>query len=163
MFDLDLPTPDATEAAARAVAGILVPGDVVVLAGEMGAGKTTFAQGVGRALGITEHLTSPTYTLVQSYRVPDAAGGYMLHHADLYRLDRYDELEDLDLEDHRLDGVLLIEWGDVDDARWGDHLEIRLAHIPGHPEARKARWRGTGPRWQRRVDELEASLGGVAC
>jgi tRNA threonylcarbamoyladenosine biosynthesis protein TsaE len=115
-----------THAVAAAIAGLARAGDVIVLAGEMGAGKTAFAQGFGRALGITEPITSPTFTLVHSYPGP---GKLTLHHADLYRLDRSAELEDLALHElAAFGGVVLVEWGDVVSAALGDHLEVRLTH-----------------------------------
>lgn len=113
--------------ATRAVAGVLArlsrPGDVVALAGEMGAGKTAFAQGFGAALGVTEAITSPTFTLVHSYDTPTV----QLHHADVYRLEQLAELFDLalpELAEQR--GVVLVEWGDVVAAALGDHLSVRL-------------------------------------
>src|SRR3954451_15034956 len=118
-----------THAVAAAIAGVARPGDLLVLAGEMGAGKTAFAQGFGRALGITEPITSPTFTLVHSYD----SGRVVLHHADLYRLDRMAEVADLALgellED---DAVVLVEWGDVVANTLGSHLEVRLRRVEGN-------------------------------
>ena len=116
----------ATGAIAAGLARLVRPGDIVVLAGEMGAGKTTFAQAFGAALGVTEPITSPTFTLVHSYLVPGRR--MTLHHADLYRLDRTSELEDLALDElAEFDGVVLVEWGDVAAGGLGDHLSVRLA------------------------------------
>ena len=93
----------------------------------MGAGKTAFAQGFGRALGITDPITSPTFTLVHSYPCPD--GRRTLHHADIYRLDRTGDVEELALHElAEFGGTVLIEWGDVAAAGLGDHLEVRLSH-----------------------------------
>ena len=117
---------DATHAIAAALAGLSRAGDVILLAGEMGAGKTAFAQGFGRALGVTEPITSPTFTLVHSY---DTAGP-TLHHADVYRLDQLAEVADLALgELAEFDGIVLVEWGDVAGSAFGDHLEVRLNHV----------------------------------
>lgn len=117
-----------THAVAAAVAGLARPGDVIVLAGEMGAGKTAFAQGFGRALGVVEPITSPTFTLVHSYR---CTGKLTLHHADLYRLDTSGDVEDLALHElASFGGVVLVEWGDVASASLGEHLEVRLTHPP---------------------------------
>ena len=87
------PSLAATHAVAATVAACCRPGDIVVLAGEMGAGKTAFAQGFGKALGVAEPITSPTFTLVQSYATP--AGQF--HHADVYRLEQLHEVADLAL------------------------------------------------------------------
>ena len=83
-----------THAVAAAIAGVARTGDVIVLAGEMGAGKTAFAQGFGRALGVTEPITSPTFTLVHSYPL---SRRLTLHHADIYRLERTSDVDDLAL------------------------------------------------------------------
>lgn len=115
-----------THAVAAAVASLARAGDVIVLSGEMGVGKTAFAQGFGRALGITDPITSPTFTLVHSY---PTNGRLTLHHADLYRLDRTVDVEELALPElAAYRGIVLVEWGDVATAALGDHLEIHLAH-----------------------------------
>src|SRR6187455_1146244 len=93
---------DDTHTIAAAIAGVARPGDVIILAGEMGAGKTAFAQGFGRALGVAEPITSPTFTLVHTYDSPTVT----LHHADIYRLEQYAELADLALgELAEFDGI----------------------------------------------------------
>lgn len=118
-------SPDATRRIAGAVAKLCRSGDLLVLAGDMGTGKTVFAQGFGAALGITEVITSPTFTLVHSYPVPNSR--LTLHHADLYRLESTGDVDDLALHElAEFDGMVLIEWGDVPGADWGDHLEVRL-------------------------------------
>jgi len=115
-----------THAVAAAVAGVARAGDVIVLAGEMGAGKTAFAQGFGRALGVTEPITSPTFTLVHSYPLPHRL---TLHHADIYRLERTSDIDDLALPElASFNGIVLVEWGDVAGPAFGDHLEVRLNH-----------------------------------
>jgi tRNA threonylcarbamoyladenosine biosynthesis protein TsaE len=99
-----------TRAIATAVAGLARAGDVILLVGDLGAGKTAFAQGFGAAVGVTEPITSPTFTLVQSY----AATELTVHHADLYRLERTGEIADLALAElAESGGVVLVEWGDV--------------------------------------------------
>src|SRR6185369_16652040 len=109
-----------TRAIAGALAALARPGDLLVLAGEMGAGKTAFAQGFARALGIDEPVTSPTYTLVHSY----AGGDVTLHHADLYRLDHTTEVSDLALDELLETGIVLVEWGDAVDL--GRRLQVTL-------------------------------------
>ena len=116
-----------THAVAAAIAGVARAGDVIVLAGEMGAGKTAFAQGFGRALGVTEPITSPTFTLVHSYPLTHRL---TLHHADIYRLERTSDIDDLALPElASFNGIVLVEWGDVAGSAFGDHLEVRLNHI----------------------------------
>jgi tRNA threonylcarbamoyladenosine biosynthesis protein TsaE len=118
-----------TDAIAAAVAAHARAGDLIVLSGEMGSGKTAFAQGFGRALGVAEPITSPTYTLVHSYDIgaPHAARARQLHHADLYRLDRTAEIADLALEElAEYHGIVLVEWGDVVESLFGDHLVVHL-------------------------------------
>ena len=118
-----------TYAIAAALAALCRPGDLIVLSGEMGAGKTAFAKGFGAALGVTEPITSPTFTLVHTYDIPPdlGHGAKALHHADLYRLDRTAEIADLALEElAEYQGIVLVEWGDVADALFGEHLEVRL-------------------------------------
>ena len=115
----------STHAIAAALAGVARAGDIIVLAGDMGAGKTAFAQGFGRALGIDEAITSPTFTLVHSYPIPNSK--HTLHHADLYRLETTSDVDELALHElAEFGGIVLIEWGDVAAAMIGDHLEVRL-------------------------------------
>jgi tRNA threonylcarbamoyladenosine biosynthesis protein TsaE len=151
----------ATQAVAASLAGLSRRGDLIVLAGEMGAGKTAFAQGFARALGVTEPVTSPTFTLVHSYDT----GQVMLHHADLYRLDRMSEVADLALaellED---DGIVLVEWGDAVSARLGEHLEVRLLWEPGTAfDQRTIVLAAVGRSWALRWERLEAAMEQWTC
>ena len=147
---------DDTHVVAEAIAALVKAGDVIVLAGDMGAGKTAFAQGFGRALGVTEPITSPTFTVVHTYDT----GRIVMHHADLYRLDRRSEVEDLGL-DEMIDGrgVLLVEWGDVVADSFGDHLEVLLERVDDSDEARRITIRSIGRRWDTRWSKLEAAVG----
>ena len=147
---------DDTHVVAAAIAALVKAGDVIVLAGDMGAGKTAFAQGFGRALGVTEPITSPTFTVVHTYDT----GRIVMHHADLYRLDRRSEVEDLGL-DEMIDGrgVLLVEWGDVVADSFGDHLEVLLERVDDSDEARRITIRSIGRRWDTRWSKLEATVG----
>jgi tRNA threonylcarbamoyladenosine biosynthesis protein TsaE len=149
----------ATHALAAAVATLARPGDVILLAGEMGTGKTAFAQGFGLELGVEEPITSPTFTLVHSY---DTAGP-TLHHADLYRLDHVAEVADLALAElAEYDGIVLVEWGDVVESTFGDHLLVRLGHVDDDIDARtvtiQAFGRTWARRWSRLVDECERAV-----
>jgi tRNA threonylcarbamoyladenosine biosynthesis protein TsaE len=123
MAKLRTSTPAGTQAVAAALAGLAEPGDLVLLSGDLGAGKTTFVQGYARALGVTDVVTSPTFTLHRSYR-----GRLTLHHLDVYRLVHVAEADDLDLpallED---DAVTLSEWGEtIAEALPPDRLDVRL-------------------------------------
>jgi tRNA threonylcarbamoyladenosine biosynthesis protein TsaE len=144
-----------THAIAAAIAGLTRAGDLVVLAGEMGAGKTAFAQGFGAALGVTEPITSPTFALVHSYE----AGRITLHHADIYRLSTHHEVADLALAELlEYDGIVLIEWGDVVAQSLGEHLLVQLEHVPDDEEARRITVSGTGRSWAVRWDRVVAAL-----
>jgi tRNA threonylcarbamoyladenosine biosynthesis protein TsaE len=105
---------EATRRAGQEFAQLLRPGDVVLLAGQLGAGKTTFTQGVGRGLGVTERVTSPTFTMVRQHDSVNDLGITTLHHADVYRVGSLDEVLDLALgELVEEDAVALVEWGDI--------------------------------------------------
>ena len=142
---------DDTHGVAAALAGLARPGDIILIAGEMGAGKTAFAQGFGRALGVTEPITSPTFTLVHSYEV----GGLILHHADLYRLDQLAEVADLGLAElAEYHGIVLVEWGDVVESTFGEHLIVELGAVDDDDEARLVTIGAVGPGWSRRWSAL---------
>jgi tRNA threonylcarbamoyladenosine biosynthesis protein TsaE len=105
---------EATRRAGQEFAQLLRPGDIVLLAGQLGAGKTTFTQGVGRGLGVTERVTSPTFTMVRQHASVNDLGITTLHHADVYRVGSLDEVLDLALgELVEEDAVALVEWGDI--------------------------------------------------
>ena len=119
---------DATRALAAALAELARPGDLLLLAGELGAGKTAFAQGFGLALGVTEPITSPTFTLASQY-----SGRLELNHLDVYRLEQLNEVLDIGLPE-MLDegGVTLVEWGDsIIPALPADYLLIRFSYGTG--------------------------------
>jgi len=104
----------ATQRAGETFARVLRPGDVVLLSGELGAGKTTFVKGVARALGVDDRVTSPTFTMVRQYAARNDRGIVTVHHADVYRVTTLAEVRDLDLgELVEEDAVALVEWGDV--------------------------------------------------
>jgi tRNA threonylcarbamoyladenosine biosynthesis protein TsaE len=135
-----------TKAIGRAVAMLVRPGDVLLLAGELGTGKTVFTQGLAEGLEVRDLVTSPTFTLVHSHdgRVP-------LFHLDVYRLDRVGELADLGV-DELLDagGVVVVEWGDVVAAEMpADRLEVRFAFGDGDDD-RTIELTPTGTRWPAR-------------
>lgn len=140
---------------AAAIAELLRPRDVVVLSGDLGAGKTTFTQGVGRGLGIDEQITSPTFTIVRSY-----TGRLDLYHLDVYRLSELEEVADLGLgEILDDDAVTLIEWGDRILPLLGtDHLDVRIRLGEGDDE-RVIELVCTGHRWSARTKALQTAVG----
>lgn len=116
---------DMTKAFAATLAQYVRPGDVIMLSGDLGAGKTQFTQGFAEGLGINAPVVSPTFNIVLSY--PD--GRIPLFHFDLYRLEEPEELEDIAyFETIEGDGVSLVEWGDkFDEAHGYDYLEVRIS------------------------------------
>jgi tRNA threonylcarbamoyladenosine biosynthesis protein TsaE len=153
MIELNSRSPHDTRNIAAAVAGVARGGDLIVLAGGMGAGKTAFTQGFAAALGVEEPVTSPTYTLVHSY----ATRSLTLHHADLYRLEHTGEVDDLAL-DELLDerSVMLVEWGDAVDL--GPNLRIELRPDAEDAERRELLITSDDRRWQPRWERLEGAL-----
>ena len=137
---------EETQAVGAALASVARAGDVLLLVGDLGAGKTAFTQGFARALGVEERVTSPTFTLVHEY-----SGRLPIHHLDVYRLDRLAELADLGLSELLDDGgVTLVEWGDaVVSAVPADHLDVRITFGDGDDE-RRLELRAGGPRWASR-------------
>jgi tRNA threonylcarbamoyladenosine biosynthesis protein TsaE len=137
---------DATQAVGEALAGLVEPGDLVLLSGEMGAGKTALTQGIGRGLGVSERITSPTFTIAHQY-----AGRLTMHHLDVYRLDHLNEALDLGLAEILDDGSLVvIEWGDaIVPVLPLDFLEVQMEFGAGDDD-RELRFRSIGPRWAAR-------------
>ncbi len=145
---------EETRELAEAVAGLARPCDVVVLTGDLGAGKTAFVQGFGRGLGVHERITSPTFTLVHVYE-----GRLPVHHLDVYRLEQLSEALDLGLPE-MLDegGVVLIEWGDaILPVLPHAFLEVRLTFGPADDD-RHVAFRPVGPAWALRSDALAGIL-----
>jgi tRNA threonylcarbamoyladenosine biosynthesis protein TsaE len=143
-----------TRAIAAAVAANSKVGDVLLLQGEMGAGKTAFVQGFAEAVGVDEPVTSPTFTLLHTYDT----GRLTVHHADMYRLDRYGEIEDLALSELLESGVLLVEWGEVASGEFPDRLDVELAPDPANEDGRAIVIRPSGRSWAPRWAGLLAAL-----
>jgi tRNA threonylcarbamoyladenosine biosynthesis protein TsaE len=148
-----------TRALGRRLARLLRAGDVVMLQGTLGAGKTTLAQGIGAGLHVEGLVRSPTFVLMTRH-VPaqDAAPPLPLYHADLYRLDDALQVEDLALEDQARDGVLLIEWPERGiEALPTSHLLIVLEPAPGEPTARRITLVAVGDRYRAILVGLQAA------
>lgn len=153
---LPLPTRRATIRLARALATALAPGDLVILSGDLGAGKTFFTRALSRALGVSpnEPITSPTFTLMHEYtaRLP-------ITHADLYRVADEDELLHLGLRDRRGEGsVLVVEWGKpFETALGGDALRITFDLTTGG--SRSVQLEATGQRSHELLGALRHAIG----
>lgn len=128
---------------------LCAPGDLILLEGSLGAGKTALAQGIGRGLGVAAPVNSPTFTLVKEYR-----GRIPLYHFDLYRLDDAEQAFELGIEEYlEGDGVCVVEWAERAAALWpSDHLRIHLV-IAG-PSERQLLLEGHGPRGSTLCREL---------
>jgi tRNA threonylcarbamoyladenosine biosynthesis protein TsaE len=145
---------EATEALARVVSEYVVGGDVVLLAGDLGAGKTVFARGLAHGLGVDEPVVSPTFTLAREYH-----GRVRIVHADVYRLDHVRELDDLGFDDADDDTVTIVEWGDVVSGAFGvDRLEVRLDFVADDDDARRITIHAVGPDWMARAADLCAAV-----
>jgi tRNA threonylcarbamoyladenosine biosynthesis protein TsaE len=141
-----LPTPQDTQALGRQLAGLLRPGDLVVLVGPLGAGKTALTQGIGAGLGVREPVTSPTFVISRVHR----GGRVPLVHVDAYRLGSVADVDDLDLDVTVEDSVTVVEWGQgLVEQLADEHLEIRLDR--GDDDVRTAVLVPHGPGWKERL------------
>jgi tRNA threonylcarbamoyladenosine biosynthesis protein TsaE len=147
-----VPTADDMRSLAGRVAGVLVAGDVVILGGELGAGKTTFTQGLGAALQVRGDVTSPTFVIARVH--PSLVGGPDLVHVDAYRLGGAAELDDLDLDTDRDRAVTVVEWGEgLAEDLAASPLEIRITRSTGgdadgeSEDPRTVELEPLGPRW----------------
>ena len=126
-------SPEETEAIGRKIAAKLLPGDIIAYYGDLGAGKTAFTRGLAAGLGVTEQVTSPTYTIVNEY----LSGRMPLFHFDMYRLDSADDLFDIGWEDYLArGGVCAVEWSEnVEDALEGA-IAVTIEKDPVQPDRR---------------------------
>lgn len=147
---LDLPTAEDTRALGRRLGGLLRAGDLLVLTGDLGAGKTTLTQGLGEGLGVRGPITSPTFVIARVH--PSLQDGPALVHVDAYRLGDGAELDDLDLDESLDESVTVVEWGaGLAEQLHDERLELTLVRSGSAAEdqqGRTARLRGVGPRWE---------------
>jgi tRNA threonylcarbamoyladenosine biosynthesis protein TsaE len=153
---LVVPTADAMRELGGRLVGLLRPGDLVVLSGDLGAGKTTLVQGLGAGMGVRGEVTSPTFVIARVH--PSLGGGPALVHVDAYRLGSLAEVDDLDLDASLGDSITVVEWGEglVEDLA-PDRLELHLLRPQGSlgpddaptdgDEPRTVRLAGFGRRW----------------
>lgn len=132
-FTFSIDSADAMRECGRLLGVLLKAGDLIMLDGPLGAGKTTFTQGIAQGMGVSERITSPTYVIAVTHRTPDEAPN--LVHVDAYRLAGYDELDDLDLDSALIDSALVIEWGQGKaEALSADRLDITIERPTGATE-----------------------------
>jgi tRNA threonylcarbamoyladenosine biosynthesis protein TsaE len=146
-------SPEETRILGAALAPMLLPGDVISLSGDLGAGKTVFVQGLGAALGVTARVTSPTFTIVHEYW-----GRYPIIHIDVYRLDSFQEVLDLGF-DELLDpeAIMIVEWGEAVapmlPQRYVD-IDIRRAVDPDLETNRDMVFRPRGDDWVAKLEGM---------
>jgi tRNA threonylcarbamoyladenosine biosynthesis protein TsaE len=151
---LELPTVDDTRDFGRRLAGILRAGDLVILDGPLGAGKTALAQGIGAGLGVRGTVTSPTFVIARVHPPEREGRGLPLVHVDAYRLGGVAEVDDLDLDASLDEAVTLIEWGEGKVEQLTDaYLRVRLRRQDD--DTRVVELIGVGGDWGRRLDGLE--------
>jgi tRNA threonylcarbamoyladenosine biosynthesis protein TsaE len=148
------PDADAMRGLGRSLAGQLARGDLIVLSGELGAGKTTFTQGLGAGLGVRGDITSPTFVIARVH--PSLVGGPELVHVDAYRLGGLEELDDLDLDTSLDDAVTVVEWGEgLAEGLSESRLEVAIVRGdapldqpgPDGLDPRRVELTPVGPRW----------------
>jgi tRNA threonylcarbamoyladenosine biosynthesis protein TsaE len=166
LAEIRVPTAAHMRGLGRRLAALLRPGDLVVLTGPLGAGKTTLVQGIGQGLGVRGPVTSPTFVIARVH--PAAGTGPALVHADAYRLGGRAEVDDLDLDTDLESSVTVVEWGEglVEDLA-DSHLEVKIAMTaaepgvpPGPDEARTVRLTGRGERWSAQAESARLALSG---
>jgi tRNA threonylcarbamoyladenosine biosynthesis protein TsaE len=155
MVELVSTTAEQTRRLGARLAGELQPGDLVVLTGDLGAGKTTFTQGVGDVLSVRGQVTSPTFVIARVH--PSLVGGPALVHVDAYRLGGVAEVDDLDLDTSLESAVTVVEWGEgLVEGLSETRLEVSITRPRGDVpsdrlgedhDVRRLRFSGVGPRW----------------
>jgi tRNA threonylcarbamoyladenosine biosynthesis protein TsaE len=144
----ELPTVADTQSFGRRLAHLLRPGDLVVLAGPLGAGKTALTQGIGAGLGVPGPVTSPTFVLARVHR----GGRVPLVHVDAYRLSGMADVDDLDLDATTEEAVTVVEWGHgLVEQLADEHLVVELDRRDD--DVRTVRLVPVGPGWERRLDD----------
>ena len=149
---IEVRTPDDMRRLGVALAAVAQPGDLVVLTGELGAGKTTLVQGIGAGLGVAGDVLSPTFVIARVHR----GGRIPLVHADAYRLHSVEEIDDLDLDASLDESLTVVEWGaGLVDRLAGDRLEVRIARsADDQDETRTVTLHPVGGSWVQRVEDV---------
>jgi len=131
---------------------LLFPGSIICLNGDLGTGKTAFTQGIGKGLGVSEHVVSPTYTIINEY----TSGRIPLYHFDVYRLGSSDEMYELGCDEYFYgDGVTVVEWADsVEDVIPSERLWVTINKLE-EPDQREIIMEATGSIYEELLKELE--------
>lgn len=149
-------SPEQTRRIGMRLGGLLKAGDVICLKGDLGAGKTTFTQGLAQGWGSLDAVSSPTFILVNMYRRAD---GGRLYHLDAYRLESVPEAEELDLDAYLAEGALIIEWPErLGDLIPKEKLSIQLDHMD--EEHRQMNFHAYGKRYDEMLDVIRQSMFG---
>ena len=144
MMQITTHSADETQALGQKMASRLAPGDVIAYFGDLGAGKTAFTRGLAQGLGITDPVTSPTYTIVNEY----LSGRIPLFHFDMYRLSSSDELFDIGWEDYlSRGGVCAVEWSENVEDALQDAIRVTIEKDADEPDTRHITITG-GPRFE---------------
>lgn len=144
MMQITTHSADETQALGQKLASRLAPGDVIAYFGDLGAGKTAFTRGLAQGLGITDPVTSPTYTIVNEY----LSGRIPLFHFDMYRLSSSDELFDIGWEDYlSRGGVCAVEWSENVEDALQDAIHVTIEKDADEPDTRHITITG-GPRFE---------------
>ena len=144
MMQITTHSADETQALGQKLASRLAPGDVIAYFGDLGAGKTAFTRGLAQGLGITDPVTSPTYTIVNEY----LSGRIPLFHFDMYRLSSSDELFDIGWEDYlSRGGVCAVEWSEKVEDALQDAIRVTIEKDADEPDTRHITITG-GPRFE---------------
>jgi len=150
-------SPEQTRYIGTRLGGALRTGDVICLQGDLGAGKTTFVQGVAQGWGSLDSVSSPTFIIVNMYRRDDQS---QLFHMDAYRLDSTPEAEELDLDSMLAQGSLFIEWPErMDGIIPEEHLWINLEYI--NDEEREMKFKANGKRYDELLEVIRQAVVGV--
>jgi tRNA threonylcarbamoyladenosine biosynthesis protein TsaE len=154
---VELSTVEDTRGFGRELAGLLRAGDLVVLTGPLGAGKTALAQGIGIGLGVMGKVTSPTFVISRVHRPdPERGGTLPLVHADAYRLGGVAEVDDLDLDASLEDSVTIVEWGaDLVEQLSDAYLEVRITRMDD--DSRLIELVGRGGDWPDRLASVDSA------
>ncbi len=153
-FTVTVPTAADMHELGLRLAARLRAGDLLVMTGHLGAGKTTLTQGIGEGLKVRGPITSPTFVIARVH--PSLAGGPSLVHVDAYRLGGFAELDDLDLDASMTESVTIVEWGEgLAEGLAEDRLEVIISRGDGPGEEREVRIVGVGHRWS----DLELDAG----